>query len=72
MSNRRDDRYSGGGGRGRGGVRTGVNNSMERGSVMVADEEDVDDDDEGETKFMYNYREVIVMTMKMMKRMIWY
>ncbi|XP_076897196.1 DEAD-box ATP-dependent RNA helicase 31-like isoform X2 [Bidens hawaiensis] len=66
-SNRRDDRFSGGGGRGRGrgggrarggGVTMGVKRSMERGSLMVSVDEDVDDE-EDEAKLMYNYRDLI-------------
>ncbi|PWA96821.1 P-loop containing nucleoside triphosphate hydrolases superfamily protein [Artemisia annua] len=70
-SSRNDDRFGGrgrgrggGGGRGRGsgrdvGVRTSVSRTMERGSLVMSEEEDVDDDEVGETELMYNYREVI-------------
>ncbi|XP_071726565.1 DEAD-box ATP-dependent RNA helicase 31-like [Rutidosis leptorrhynchoides] len=64
VSNRRDDRFVGGGGgggrgRGRGGVRTSVSRSMEGGRVMTVNEDDLNDDDDDEAKLMYNYREVI-------------
>ncbi|KVH89031.1 DNA/RNA helicase, DEAD/DEAH box type, N-terminal [Cynara cardunculus var. scolymus] len=59
MLNRRDDRFggSGGGSGGGGGVRTGVK-SMGTGSLMMSDEEDVDDE-EGEKILMHNYKELI-------------